>query len=403
MIPIRGLSRRGMVVAVTVVVAVCALLVAGVVQPLGSASTRLDVRTLTVRQAAGPVKGLFVAAGRVEGARSGALAATASSPLSGWIAPVAVPTADGGDLVYSTWRELRHQDPKLSWSKQGIHPGDALGEPTLWIHDFGTGRDTEIDANSSTAAVRSDGAIAYVRGKDAYRAFKSYTGDLVVRDSVSAQPVVWSTKPAEYAAAAWAGETLLAYRIGEGEQLDVLALDGPGKQRLLMADANLVAVSPDGTQAFLAGQANIPGSVSVVNVADGTIGETLDLGSLNQGILWAAYGGSWSGDLVAAATNTGIAVFDVADGAISLRELLKNDPNTSANGIIEPQFSGDTEHIVARGDAAPGENTSPDEDRTTALECDLATATCLARTTEPGRAWLHPAYNPSRPLKGDAS
>ncbi|MGH2977225.1 MAG: hypothetical protein ACRDKC_02475 [Gaiellaceae bacterium] len=374
-----------------------ALVGVGVVQSVGSASTQLDVRTLTVRQAAGPVEGLFVGAGRVEGARSAALVATASSPLSGWIAPVAVPTADGGQLVYSTWRELRHEDPKLSWSKQGIHPGEALGEPTLWIHDFGSGRDTKIDTNSFSAAVRADGAIAYVRGTDLYRAARNYTGDIVVRSSVSAQPVVWSTDPAEYVAAAWAGNTLLAYRIGEGEQLDVLALDGPRKQRLLMANANLVAVSPDGTQAFLANEATSPGSVSVVNVADGTIAETLDLGSLDQGILWSAYGGSWSGDLVAAPTNAGIAVFDVADGAISLEELLKDDPGTLADGVIEPQFSGDSEHIVARGDAAPGT-----DDSTTALECDLATATCLAGTTAPGSAWLHPAYNPSRPMEGDA-
>ena len=203
--------------------------------------------------------------------------------------------------------------------------------------------------------------------------------------------------------AAWAGSTLLAYRIDEGEKLDVLAFDGPGRQRLLMPDANLVAVSPDGTQAVLANEANRPGSISVVDVADGTIAATLDLGSLNQGILWAAYGGSWSGDLVAAPTNAGIAVFEVAAGSISLKELLKNDPSTFADGIIEPQFSGDTEHIIARGDAAPDGNAGPDEGSTTAIECDLTSATCLARTTAPGRAWLHPAYNPSRPLRGGSS
>jgi len=403
MTPIRDLSRRGKAAALLAVLGFVALVVVGLVQPIGSASTQSDVRTLAVRQAAGPDKGLFVAAGRVEGARSAALAGTAASPLSGWISPVAVPTADGDQLVYSTWRELRHQDPKLSWSKQGIHPGDALGKPTLWIHDFESGRNKEVDANSFSAAVRSDGAIAYVRGTDVYRAFTNYTGEIVVRSSVAAQPVVWSAKPAEYITAAWAGNTLLAYRVGEGEQLDVLAFDGPGKQRLLMADANVVAVSPDGTLAFLANEADIPGSVSVVSVADGTILETLDLGSLNQGILWAAYGGSWSGDLVAAPTNTGVALFDVANGAISLKELLKTDPNAFADGIVEPQFSGDTQHIIARGDAPTGNTTAPDEDSTTALECDLATAVCLARTTDPGRAWLHPAYNPSRPLKGGAS
>lgn len=403
MTPIRNLSRRGKVTALPAVLAFVALVAAGAFQSIGSASARPEVRTITVRQAAGSATGLFVAAGRVEGARDAALVGTASSPLSGWIAPVAVPTAGGGQLVYGTWRELRHQDPKLSWSKQGIHPGDALGEPTLRIHDFASGRDKAIDENSFSAAVRSDGAIAYVRGADVYRAFTSYAGDIVVRSSPSAQPVVWSAKPAEYIAAAWARDTLLAYRVDEGEKLDVLAFDGPGKERLLMADANVVAVGPDGTQAFLASEANVPGAVSVVNVADGTIAATLDLGSVNQGILWAAYGGSWSGDLVAAPTNAGVAVFDVADGAISLRELLKSDPSTVANDIIEPQFSRDTDHIIARGDAAPGEKAVADEDSTAELECDLVAATCLARSEAPGRAWLHAAYNPSRPLKGDTS
>ena len=403
MIPLRGLSRRRTATVLLALMSLIALVAVGVAQAIGSAKTPLDVRTLMVRHAAGPVRGLFVAAGRVEGARNGALAGKASSPLSGWIAPVAVPTADGSELVYSTWRELRHEDPKLSWSKQGISRGDALATPTLRIHDFGSGRDRVVDEHSFSAAVRSDGTIAYARGTDVYRAFTNYTSDIVVRRSLSAGPVVWSTKPAEYVVAAWAGSTLLAYRIDEGEKLDVLALDGPGSQRLLMPDANLVAVSPDGTQALLANEADTPGSISVVNIGSGTIAATLDLGALNQGILWAAYGGSWSDDLVAAPTNAGIAVFEVAAGSISLKELLKNDPNTFANGIIEPQFSGDTEHIVARGDAAPDGTAVPDEDSTTALECDLTTATCLARTTAPGRAWLHPAYNPSRPSRGGSS
>jgi hypothetical protein len=372
-----------------------ALVGVGVAQPMGSADTAADVRIATVERATAPVRGMLVAAGRVEGARSAALAGTASSPLSGWIAPVAVPTADGDQLVYSTWQELRSQNPELSWSKQGIHPGDALGKPTLRVHDFDSGRDEVVDENSFSAAVRSDGAIAYVRGTAAYRAFRSYTGDLVVRSSLSARPVVWSTAPAQYVAAAWAGTTLLAYRIDEGEQLDVLAFDGPGRQRVLMAGADLVAVSPDGTQVFLAGQTAIPGSVSVVNVADGATAATLDLGSLHESILWAAYGGSWSGDLVAAPTNEGIAVFDVSGDAIALKELLKGPPNTSADSLVEPQFTGDAGHIVVRGEAGSGEGT-------TALECDLATADCLAEDTAPGSAWLHPAYNPSRP-KGDDS
>jgi hypothetical protein len=402
-ISVRRLSRRRKTTVLLTIMSFVALIGVGVAQAIGSAGTPIEVRTVTVRPAVGSAPGLFVAAGRVEGARNTALAAKASSPLSGWMAPVAVPTADHNQLVYSTWRELRHDDPRLSWSKQGIDPGDALATPTLRIHDFRSGRDRVVDKNSFSAAVRSDGTIAYFRGRDVYRAFTDYTGDVVVRSSPAVRPVVWSTEPAEYVVAAWAGSTLLAYRIDEGEKLDVLAFDGPGSQRLLMPDANLVAVSPDGTQALLASEAGTPGSVAVMNVADGTIASTLDLGSLHQGILWAAYGGSWAGDLVAAPTNAGIAVFDVGAGAISLKELLRNDPNTFANGLIEPQFSGDTEHVIARGDATSAGNAGSDESSTAALECDLTTATCLARTTAPGRAWLHPAYNPSRPSRGGSS
>src|SRR4051794_25042436 len=71
MTPIRDLSRRGKAAALLAVLGFVALVVVGVVQPVGSASTQSDVRTLAVRQAAGPVKGLFVAAGGGGRARGG--------------------------------------------------------------------------------------------------------------------------------------------------------------------------------------------------------------------------------------------------------------------------------------------------------------------------------------------
>ena len=36
------------------------------------------------------------------------------------------------------------------------------------------------------------------------------------------------------------------YRMREGEQLDLIAFDGPQRQRMLAAGSELVAVSPDG-------------------------------------------------------------------------------------------------------------------------------------------------------------
>jgi hypothetical protein len=397
------LSRRHVVLALGVI----ALLVAaaGVLARTGHSSQKTLVRTqierLAVTRAVGAPPGLFVTAGHVRGSRAQALAGKAYSPLSGWVSPVAVPTPDGRSLVYTTWRELRHDNPGLGWAKQGIKPGDALGTPSLRIHDLATGSDSVIDTGSYSAAVRSDGAIAYVRGIDPnYRAFADFAGSLVVRDSPSTAASVWSTTPDAYVAAAWAGNTLLAYRISEGERLDLLAFDGPGRERLLMPNGNLVAVSPDGRQVFVGNDTNVPGFVSVLNVADGSTAATLDLSSTGTNVLWASYGGSWSGDSIAARTNAGIAIFRVSGGSIALEQLLQVDRSAFPNGAIEPQFVGGTGRIVARGEGAPGLITGADEDSTATLDCDLAAASCAAGAPEPGRDWLHPVYNPSRPLKG---
>ena len=119
---------------------------------------------------------------------------------------------------YHTLEHIAHALGRFDDIRSRVGAADAA-ELALWLHDFASGRDTAIDANSFSAAVRSDGAIAYVRGTDVYRAFTTYAGDVVVRSSPSARPVIWSTEPAAYVAAAWAGNTLLAYRIGEGERL----------------------------------------------------------------------------------------------------------------------------------------------------------------------------------------
>ena len=74
MIPIRRVSSRRKTTILLAFTSFVALAAVGVAQAIGSATTAMDVRTVTVRRAAGPPAGLFVASGRVEGVRNGALA-----------------------------------------------------------------------------------------------------------------------------------------------------------------------------------------------------------------------------------------------------------------------------------------------------------------------------------------
>jgi hypothetical protein len=79
--------------------------------------------------AAPSLPGLYSVGARIFGLPGGPvrLAEPPVTPLAGWLTPAAVPSADGRYLAYNSWRELRHDDPNLSWPDQGIEPGDARG------------------------------------------------------------------------------------------------------------------------------------------------------------------------------------------------------------------------------------------------------------------------------------
>ena len=115
------------------------------------------------------------------------LAAAPVTPLAGWLTPVAVPSPDGRFVAYNTWRELREDDPALSWEDQGISAGDPLARPSIRLRDLQTGTDSAYVVGAFSLAWREDGAIAYFKGADRdYRAGVRYVGDVFVRDSVNA-------------------------------------------------------------------------------------------------------------------------------------------------------------------------------------------------------------------------
>jgi hypothetical protein len=358
----------------------------------GSAHQRVEREAATTRPPA-----MYSVGPRAVGLSGGPaqLAAPPVAPLAGWLTPAGVPSPDGRYLAYNTWDELRPDDPALSWSDQGIEPGDPLATPSIRVHDSSTGRDELLEDGAFSLAWRPDGALAYFRGAERdYRAAVRYVGDVLVRPTLEAEPEIWSRAQGRYIVVAWAGETLLAYREREGEALDVIAFDGPGEMRVLARDSALVAVSPDGSRAFLErGPAQGRPTVAVLEVESGGVTATLDLTKVDPAVGAVSYSGDWLGRRVVAPSGSGFAVFRVGHIGISLERAVAV---AVEQGVAEPRFADATGRRVTawttRGRGG------------VFLDCDLTSAACevvvplpTARGAQGFPAWRRPLYNPSRP------
>jgi hypothetical protein len=323
------------------------------------------------------------------------LASPPVAPLAGWLTPAAVPSPDGRYLAYNSWLELRRDDPGLSWSDQGIDPGDPLATPSLRLYDTRSATEGLLDEGAFSLAWRSDGALAYFKGAERdYRAGVRYVGDIVVRASLEAEPEAWTSERARYIVAAWAGDRLIAYRESEGEALDVLVLDGPRHMRVLAADSALVAISPDGRRAFVEqGPAQGRPSVRVVDVVTGKVRGTLDLTRIDPAVGWVGYAGDWLGDRIVASSVSGLAVFRVRGRSIALERSIR----AGAPSLAEPRFTDPSGRHVTAWASSPGVAAF--------LECDSLSGRCTrlvplprARGVHGFPAWRRPLYNPSRPL-----
>ncbi|HEY7002930.1 MAG TPA: hypothetical protein VH281_01510 [Gaiellaceae bacterium] len=324
------------------------------------------------------------------------LASAPVTPLAGWLTPAAVPSPDGRYVAYNTWRELREDDPSLSWADQGIEQGDPLARPSIRLHDIAAGTDELLADGAFSLAWGGDGALAYFRGdEDDYRAGVAYRGQIVVRNAPGARDRVWTTRAGRYVVAGWAGPTLLAYEEHEGETLDLLALDGPGRVRLLAADSGLVAISPDGRQAFVEqGPEHGPPTVRVLEIASGAEVASLDLTTVDNAVGVVAYAGDWQGELAAASSSTGVAVFRIHGRRITLDQTIRGG---GENGVSEPRFAG-----PAR---LTGWTTTPRGGAF--VDCDRASRGCAtvaplprARGVHGFPTWRRPVFNPSRPQEG---
>ena len=327
---------------------------------------------LRIAQGAPTAPGLYVAGNQLSGPagtsaglpqQAQRLAAPASSPLVGGDGPVAASTRDGHLVAYSTWRWTRDVDWTKSFAEQGIANGDALGTPTLRLHDTSAKTDTAFEPGTFGAAWRSDGAIAYVRGDPAeYRADMPYLGNVVVRTSPTAAPVLWTQEAGRYRIFGWAGHRLVILRGFEGGLPDVEVLDGPGRARMLAAGAGLLALSPDGTQALVSAGApgDGPVTISLRNVVDSSEAASFPLRAVNDPVAgqapsWVEGPGSWLGDRVVVPISSGVLVLRVTSSSIAAEQVLHVDLDRQTTGsIYEPRFVDDTGRTIVWWADLPG-------------------------------------------------
>jgi hypothetical protein len=368
-----------------------------VVLALAASACGAAEKTTAPREAARP-HGIYSVGATVFGIGDGSvrLATPPVAPLAGWLTPAAVPSPDRRYLAYNAWKELRHDDPEFSWSDQGIERGDALATPAIRVYDATTGTDQMLEEGAFSIAWRDDGALGYFKGAESsYRAGVVYDGDVFVRSSLQGEPVRWSPVRGRYIVNGWAGKTLVAYREREGEALDVVALDGPGRMRILASDSALVALSLDGRQAFVEqGPAHGRPTVRILEVATGKQVAELDLTRIDPAVGAVGYAGDWRGGRVVASSASGLAVFRVGPRRIRLEQTLR----VKSAGLSEPRFAdGSGRHVTAWA-STPGGGIL--------FDCDRATGRC-ARFTPLARAhgvhgfpvWRRNLYNPSRPLQ----
>jgi hypothetical protein len=322
------------------------------------------------------------------------LASAPVTPLAGWLTPAAVPSPDGRYVAYNAWRALRKDDPALSWKDQGISPGDPLARPSIRLRDLQSGSDRPLVTGGFSVAWRDDGAVAYVEGAERdYRAGVPYVGRIVVRDSAVAKERAW-TDVDRYVVVGWAGATLIAYREREGEALDLLALDGPGKPRVLASDAGLVAISPDGSEALVErGPETGPPRVQLLSVASGARLASLDLTNVDPAVGVVAYAGDWQDDLAVASSTSGLALFRVGEHSISLVRAIR----ATGGNVAEPRFA-DGARITGWTSTSSG-GAFVDCNRLTD-RCGRAVPLPLARGAQGFPTWRRPVYNPSRPQEG---
>lgn len=344
---------------------------------------------VTVAQTRAGARGAVVSGRRFDAAgRSGSLAVPASAPLLGSLAAVAAPSRDGARLAYNTWHWSKAIDWKESLGSQGIRTGDVVGTPTLHLRELRTGADRALEPGTFSAAWRSDGALAYVRGVDVdYRANLPYLREVVVRASSDSPPTVWSTAPGRYVVVGWAKRTLLVVEQAAGGGADLLAFRGPEASRPLAMNVDFVAISPSGGAALVTesyADSAVP-ALREISSSDGTELARLPLARIvdpvtRAALTWIDGPGHWLGDRVVMPVSSGLLVVRATRAAIVVEQLIHVDSATQPNGRLwEPRFGDPSARTIVTWSDLSGNDTG----RSAQLVCDRYALTCARGTTVP--------------------
>ena len=357
---------------------------------------------VTLKHTRGAPRGALVLGRKLlgVGAAPTMLAASASAPLVGNIGPVAAPSRDGRYIAYNTWRWTKTIDWQQSLSAQGIHAGDPLGTPTLRIRDVRKRVESALEEGSMSVAWRSDGAVAYVRGIDpSYRANKPYLREVVVRARIGAPPVVWSRSPEPYVVQGWAGRRLIVRRDVEGGSPDLLVFDAPRSARPLASHAELLAISPSGSDVLVAESlSDTPDpAIRLVSVTDGReegrirLSEIVD--PVSGGRLSLVVGlGNWRHDRVVVPSSSGLLVLHVSGGTLSVDQVLHVDSATQpGGGFYEPRFTGDDEHTIVTWADLPASSGK----QSAQFVCDRYALTCTQGAPLSSSAAPRPIFDES--------
>jgi hypothetical protein len=312
-----------------------------------------------------------------DGARR--LAGALNSPFTTTLAPAAVPLAgDGRVFAYHAFR---------------------AGRPVIRRYDADRRRDSVIAEGAFSIAWRRDGTHAYFKGlRPKVTDPGGHLGHVVVHERRDRRGVRWTSRPARYVVAAWAGERLIAYRLTD-VSADVLAFDGPRRARVLATNAFLVALSPDGRLAFTSQPDSAGATVRLLDVATGSPTARLSLGDSastdSAEPTTFVVGGSWVGDHVVGATNLGLLVFEVKPRRIALEQTINVDLTHFPVGLQEPRFDPSGRRILAWGELVAKPRQALAE--AALLDCDRLTLRCRQGPPSGGLQAPRVLYNPSRP------
>ncbi len=328
-----------------------------------------------------------------------ALSKPAFAPLIGSLAPTATISPSGDLVAYNSWDELASIDQSKSLDEQGVEPGTPAGIPTVRIADLHSGEETALEPGSMSPTFRADGALAYVVGAEpTYRVNMRYLGRVVVRETPSSEPVTWLDQPGRYVAYGWAGKRLVVYRISEGEHLEALVLDAPGKARLLADGAGVIALSPDGGQALVV-DSQPPARVWTVDLASGKEVASIDLAEAEAPdgtpIMWAAYSGDWKGDRAVATAGPGLILLHADSASLRIEGVLTFDTTQYPGGFVEPRFVNGSTETVAGWSFQAGAADDPDGVLGVALVCDLSSGSCEQTNPDDPRRWNRLVYSTS--------